>query len=289
MQSIFLGLQFLMWATVASGQIVVGHRGARAELPENTIPSFLAALQAGAEAIEMDLVVSADGKLIVSHEPWFSHKICVDRAGEAIVRRDEKTHNLHQLSAAEIAEYDCGCLGHPDFPRQEAVSLAKPTLAAVVAAVDSAVKSPYGPTFFLEIKSRAGWIPTWQPTLPEFARLLQQEIDALGLAERCVVMSFDRKFLRTMHELVPSLPYLLLTADPQSVDTHVRRLGFVPDYIAPFYRFCNRRKVRQAHDQGIKIAVWTVNEPTKMEKLAQMGVDAIITDDPARGRQILAE
>ena len=95
---------------------IEGHRGARGLAPENTIPSFLKALEYNVETLELDVVVNADGKLVVSHEPWFSHLISLDKNGKPIPEEKEKEHAIYKLKYSEIKLYDVGSIGNKNFP-----------------------------------------------------------------------------------------------------------------------------------------------------------------------------
>lgn len=92
--------------------LVHGHRGARAVLPENTLPAFEHAVAAGADVLELDLAVTRDDVLVVSHDPMVNHVICKGPQPDAVIRR---------LTLAELKEYDCGSLANPAFPRQKAL------------------------------------------------------------------------------------------------------------------------------------------------------------------------
>ncbi|HNP07845.1 MAG TPA: glycerophosphodiester phosphodiesterase family protein, partial [Cyclobacteriaceae bacterium] len=74
---------------------VQGHRGARGLMPENTIPAFITALDSGVTTVEMDLAITKDGQIIVSHEPWMSSAICLDSSGNAYTKKEEKDFNIY--------------------------------------------------------------------------------------------------------------------------------------------------------------------------------------------------
>jgi hypothetical protein len=103
-----------------------GHRGARGLLPENTLQGFEKALALGVTTLELDLAISRDGKVVVSHEPWFSSQICSRPDGTPVTEDEAQTLSLYALSYEEIARFDCGQRGHPSFPEQQPVAAAKP-------------------------------------------------------------------------------------------------------------------------------------------------------------------
>ena len=98
---------------------IQGHRGARGLEPENTIPAFILALDSGVTTLELDVVITKDKQVVVSHEPWISSSICLDTAGNAIPEKDEKKLNIYQMTYDQVAKYDCGSKGNDKFPQQE--------------------------------------------------------------------------------------------------------------------------------------------------------------------------
>src|SRR5687768_452968 len=99
--------------------VIHGHRGCRGLWPENTLRSFEAAVDLGAQAIELDLVVTRDMELLVSHDPFMHHQICAKPDGSAIEAREERDYNIFNMSTAEAQTYVCGTLAHPHFPEQK--------------------------------------------------------------------------------------------------------------------------------------------------------------------------
>lgn len=265
--------------------LIQGHRGARAHLPENSIPGFKYAFSTGIQTVELDVVVNGEGQLVVSHDPWMEAKICLDSAGNEILGKDEKKYLLYHMTQEQIARFDCGCQGHPAFPTQKPTSVYKPLLSEVVAACISMDGSL--PRFNLEIKCRPGWEPEMQPDYKTFARIVQAEIVALQLRDRVTVQSFDRRILQAIYALDSTLSYGLLVADPRGVQKQIKGLGFTPDYFNPYRKLVGKAKVRKAHEMGMKVIVWTVNSEKDMLKMQEIGADGIITDDPALAIKVL--
>ena len=113
-----------------------GHRGCRGLYPENTIPAFLHAMDLGVNTLEMDLAVTGDGQLLVSHEPYMSAEMCLDRQGKEISDSAQYQYNIYQMSYAEIQQFDCGSKSHPRFPDQKKMVVNKPLLMDVIAYVN---------------------------------------------------------------------------------------------------------------------------------------------------------
>jgi glycerophosphoryl diester phosphodiesterase len=98
---------------------IQGHRGARGLRPENSIPAFIMALDSGVTTIELDIAVTKDKQIVVSHEPWMSAIICLDSAGSPITEKEEKKFNIYQMTYEQVQLFDCGSIGNSKFPHQE--------------------------------------------------------------------------------------------------------------------------------------------------------------------------
>jgi len=268
-----------------------GHRGARGLRPENTIPAFLKALEFPVTTLELDVVISRDSQVVVSHEPWMSHHICQTLEGKPVTREQEDSLLLFKLPYQVIQRYDCGGRGNEAFPEQEAVSVAKPTLEAVVEAVQAYCRSNDRelPDFNIEIKSKPEWDGVKTPEPAAFARLVLGEVRELGIADRSCIQSFDVRSLQAVHRQAPEITTALLVANPGGIDSNLEELGYVPEIYSPYYKLVSANVVDTVHDRGMRIIPWTVNEVEEMEALIEMGVDGIITDYPNRVEEVSVE
>jgi glycerophosphoryl diester phosphodiesterase len=257
-----------------------GHRGCRGLLPENTVAAFVHALEyPEVRTLELDLAVSSDGQLIVSHEPWFNADICRLPNGDSIRKKEEQQYLIYQLTAAEIRQFDCGSMGNPRFKNQQKQAAYKPTLREVVEAVR--VAAPNRDLWWnIEIKSEPAYDGTKTPPITEFVALVEREVRALGIAQRCNIQSFDVRPLQILHRTAPDLPLSLLVGNPRSVAHNLDQLGFTPQIYSPYYLTVSRKTVRRCHQKGMKIIPWTVNDVPAMRHLLHLGVDGIITDYP---------
>ena len=260
-----------------------GHRGARGLMPENSIPAFLKALEYPAiQTLELDLAVSKDLQLIVSHEPWLSPKICLSSSGDSLSRKIEERILIYQLSVSQIQEYDCGSLTPKEFPDQQNAAVVKPTLEEVVNAVRiyCAEKNRPFPNFNIEIKSQPDWDSIYTPAIEDFVNLVVKDLDCLDIRAVTNIQSFDVRPLRIIHEWDASIPLSYLIGEQKSLTEHIEDLGFTPRIISPHFKILDDPFIKQAKDAGIKIVPWTVNETEDMEYLISMGIDGIITDYP---------
>lgn len=270
---------------------VHGHRGCRGLLPENTIPAFLKAAELGCDWLEMDVVIAADGQVIVSHEPWMDHRICLTGEGDTIRADQERTFNIYRMTVDEVQDFDCGTLRHPDFPGQVNSLQPKPTLAQVVEAVETdAMMNGWGvQSFNIEIKSEPALYGLMQPRPEEFAQRVVQQVQELNISERTIIQSFDPAVLEAVHAIDAEIATALLVDNTEGVEANLRRLGFVPTYYSADLSLMDQATVHALRARGIEPLVWTVNEVADMERMRQLGVNGIITDHPERLIALLDE
>ena len=261
-----------------------GHRGARGLMPENTWPAFKKALDLGVETLELDVVITKDKQVVVSHEPWFSHEICLTPKGETISASEERSHRVYEMTYEEIRNYDCGSKPHSRFPEQEKMAVSKPLLSAVIDSAEAYARKTNRPLPFynIETKSSPSGDGIYHPGPDEFARLLMDVILEKGIAERTIVQSFDFRTLKIVHRTFPDIALAALVEKPGRADTYLEELGFTPDIYSPYYHLVNRELISFAKEKGMKVIPWTVNDKSDMKELIEMGVDGIITDYPDR-------
>lgn len=261
-----------------------GHRGARGLVPENTIPSFLKALELGVNTLELDVVVSQDGVIVVSHEPFLNPKICLNSQGDSIRLDEGEQYNLYQMTLAEIQKCDCGSLGNPDFPEQKAQKTHKPSLAEVVKAAEKFREKNDLAHFFynIETKSKPETDSIFHPKPEVFAKLLYQNLKEFDIIERVYVQSFDVRTLQEFRKIDETLRLVLLSENALTWKQDLQKLGFSPSVYSPNYRNLNREIVRVIQDKGIKVIPWTVNSIEDMRRIRKLGVDGLITDYPNR-------
>jgi glycerophosphoryl diester phosphodiesterase len=262
-----------------------GHRGARGLQPENTIPSFLKALEYGVDTIELDLAVSADGRLIVSHEPWMNSEICRDPAGN-VIEGDGRPFNLYRMTADSIATYDCGSWGHPRFPQQVPMAVHKPVLDEAIAAIEAeAERIGLKPLRYnIETKIQPGWEGEYTPQPDDFARLVHEVVVNSGIRGRAILQSFDERTLIAMKAIDPDMPLALLVENTAGLAANLARLPFKPDIYSPYHLFVHQGLRDSTREMGISLIPWTVNHTSDMRRLLDLGVDGIITDYPDSAR-----
>jgi glycerophosphoryl diester phosphodiesterase len=252
----------------ASRILVVGHRGARARWPENTLPAFEYAIEQGVDALEMDLAVTKDDVVVISHDPILGPPLCSGLLTGAVIRR---------LTLAEVRQWDCGAAPNPRFPAQQAIPGTRiPTLDETL---QLAARGSFH--YHLEIKSFPDQ-PEYAPPPEEFASLVLQKIRQYSLEKRVIVQSFDFRTLDAMRKLAPAVRLAALIENDPRDFAAIAAEAANAEIIAPDFRLVTPRKVDAAHQAGLRVIPWTANTPADWDALIQAKVDGIITDDPAQ-------
>ena len=283
-------LLLILFMVNASAQIylpkfdVQGHRGCRGLKPENSIPAFLTALDSGVTTLEMDLAITKDGRVVVSHEPWMSAAICRDPSGKNITAKTEKKFNIFQMTYAEIKQWDCGSKVNERFPEQEKLNTYKPLLSEVIIAAENHIKNrtKYEVDYNIEIKTEPGGDGKFHPKPAEFSDMVYNLLDQYISLDRVVIQSFDFRVLKYWHEKYPMIRLAALVDNLQTIDEHLADLGFSPSIYSPDYKLLNKDEVKHCHDLEMRVIPWTVNDEKEMVALKGMGVDGFITDYPDR-------
>jgi len=237
--------------------LIIGHRGASGEAPENTRASFLLAVEQGADIVEMDVHLSADGSLVVIHDPT------VDR-----------TTNGHGLVGALTLDHlkalDAGSWFSPRYSGEKI-----PTLEEVLGWVRGKVGVA------VEIK-RDG--PIHYPGIEARVVELLQRYDML---ESSAVISFDHKAVRRVKELRPEIAGGVLFAchpvAPSSLALDARA-----EAILPHWTNLSEELVAEAHSRGLAVSTWAVDGEEELRWVLSMGVDAVATNYPSRLASLIA-
>ncbi len=270
---------------------VHGHRGARGYLPENTIDSFLLAMDMGATAIEMDVVISADNKVVVSHEPWMHHAICTKPDGTFVSLEEEKSFNLFKMSYNQIAGFDCGKRGNVKFPQQKPLHAQKPLLDDVILAVENYTRvNKLNPVIYnIETKCAGSTEGIFHPAYDIFTQLVYDCCAKQNVIDRCIFQSFDERNLIYLKNIDQRIQLSLLSEKEINLEQAIQSMGFVPNYFSCLHTLLNIETVAQIKKLGMEILCWTVNNTEDIRRMKQLGVDGIISDYPDRVVTILDE
>lgn len=290
MKHLFIAL-FLALGTSLHAQTtfdIEGHRGCRGLYPENTITAFIEAIKIGVNTLEMDVVVSKDGQMVISHEPWLNPSICFTANGKTIEDSKEK-YNIYHLTYEEVKQFDCGINGNPKFPEQKKMSEHKPLLKDVIDAAEKYIaENKLKPIYYnIETKSTPDGDNKFHPAPDVFAQMLYDVLKEKNILQRSIIQSFDPRTLQVVHKIDATVKLALLIGDANSFEKNLEQLGFTPTIYSPLYLLVNKKLIKKCHAKGIQIIPWTVNEEKQMLQLKAMGVDGIITDYPNRAVKVL--
>jgi glycerophosphoryl diester phosphodiesterase len=260
---------------------IQGHRGCRGLMPENTIPAVRKALALGVKTLEMDIAISQDKQVLLSHDPFMNADFVYQPDGSPIPNAEEKTLRIFGMPYAEIRRYDVGSHGNPKFPRQQKLATYKPLLAEVIDSAEAYARLRHRPTpyYNIETKTTPAGDGTYHPAPDEFVRLLLAVVNTKGIQDRVIIQSFDPRTLEVVHHLQPTLRTALLVENQQSLEENLKRLSFRPTIYSPNYKLVNAELVQACHRQKLLIIPWTVNTTADAAQLAQP-LDGLITDYP---------
>ncbi|NML44925.1 glycerophosphodiester phosphodiesterase [Ramlibacter sp. G-1-2-2] len=283
-----------------------GHRGTRGLAPENTLPAFGRAMSIGVDTLELDVAMTADGVLVVSHDPFLNPIHTRDAAGQWL--EGKRGPLIRSLTLAQLQAYDVGRI-RPDtsyaktFPSQQPQDGARvPTLKQVFELARSRRALV---RFNIETKVYPDHPEDSDP--PEVVtKALLAAVREAGLQDRVTVQSFDWRTLQLAQKLEPAIPTAYLTVQTRNSDNtrdpawtaglKLEDYGSVPKMVkaaggaiwSPNSGALTEPLVREAQSLGLKVLPWTVNEPAEMDRLLAWGVDGIISDYPDRLREAMA-
>jgi len=258
---------------------IQGHRGCRGLLPENSLEAFEHAVDLGVHTLELDLAISKDHKVVVSHEPFMSRWYCLDPEGNNIPEEADMMHNLYQMNYEEIKRFDCGTKIHSKFPEQIKIKTFKPLLSEVIERIETKNSRI---RYNLEIKAKPRYDQLLTPDPETFTRLVLEVIEKQGVASRSNLQSFDLRILEQVKYQDPNMTVALLVDENEAIATKLSQLSYIPKIISPYYRLVTPIIVEKYQSRHFKIIPWTVNEDADLKRMIDYGVDGIITDYPNR-------
>jgi glycerophosphoryl diester phosphodiesterase len=292
---------------------IIGHRGAAGLAPENTLSAFKKACEIGPDAIELDVLLTGDGKIAVHHDYTLKPEITRTPDGEWLNRPGPL---ISELTLANLKTYDVGRLktgtrySHR-YPAQQPVDGERiPTLAEVI----SLIKSKCDPAtqLWIEIKTNPEK-PDLTPAPETVAAAVVQLLRMQNFTGRVRILSFDWRALAHIQKLTPEIPTVYLSLEGKSLNNiKTGRPGASPwmagldiddfsgslpqavkaaggRHWAPFYKHLTYDLLNEAHALGIQVYVWTPDKPSDMVRLIEMRVDGIITNRPDILRSIVSE
>jgi glycerophosphoryl diester phosphodiesterase len=260
------------------------HRGGRGLMPENTIPAMQNAIDLDVTTLEMDVVISKDKKVVVSHDTYFNADFSTAPDGKYLSKAEAAKHLLYSMDYDSIQKYDVGLKPHPSFPRQQKIAVHKPLLSDLIRASEAYTKEKGKGLMWYNIETKLdiGGDGIKHPAPQEFVDLLMQVIEKEGIGSRTVIQSFDIRTLQVVSKKYAAMKTSLLidNNEKRTLDKQLKELGFIPFVYSPHYGLVTPDLVKACHDKGMKIVPWTVNKKEDIERLKTIGVDGVITDYP---------
>jgi glycerophosphoryl diester phosphodiesterase len=258
------------------------HRGGRGLMPENTIASEENAINYDC-TMEMDLQMSRDGKIVVSHDAYFNSAFCLTPQGDTMSRAGGMSRLIYNMPYDSVARYDVGMKPYPALPRQKKTHAVKPLLSVLIDSVEAyGNRRHHVDHYNIEIKSNPKWDGIHYPSLGAYVDSAMAVIERKGIASRTMIQSFDVRALRMVHRKYPSMEisYLVDAKDKKDVQGYIDDLGFKPDVFSPEFSLVTADRVKAFHKSNILVIPWTPDKLEDMQRLKNMGVDGMITDYP---------
>jgi glycerophosphoryl diester phosphodiesterase len=258
------------------------HRGGRGLMPENTIEAMISALDMGVTTLEMDLGISKDGLVVVSHDSYLSSDFMLKPDGSLIRKDEEKSLLLYGMDYQLIKSFDAGTKPHPQFPQQKKFKTYRPLFTELIDSVELYIKAHHlkPVRYNVEIKSSPDGDGTAHPAPELFVKKVMEIVKAKGIAKRLIIQSFDLRPLQVLHKEYPKQHLSFLVANKNTYAENIKNLGFTPNAFSPYYLMVTKEMVDAAHQQNVTVIPWTVNTIADIKKMEGLGVDGIISDYP---------
>ena len=255
-------------------------------MPENTIEAMKNCLDMGVNTLEMDMVMTADGKIVVSHESYFHHRYSI-RPDGTYVQKDDPKEYIYKMTYDQVAKYDVGSRPTDTWPDKKCFPAVKPLAEDLITFVENYTKenglSPV--RYNIEIKSSQadGQSINWA-NYDKLADAIMRLLVKFHLDDRLVVQCFDA---RTLNYIQPKYPeinfsYLISNKTDLDFDGYMALLKFTPKWLSPHHSLVNEELIAKCREKGMKIVPWTVDKPEDIKRMIDLKVDAIISNYPDR-------
>ncbi|MGB7841441.1 MAG: glycerophosphodiester phosphodiesterase family protein [Salinimicrobium sp.] len=263
---------------------VQGHRGDRGSYPENTLPSFYSAVEKGVDVLELDVVISKDRKVVVSHEPFMFSRYMLDYNGDTIAKAEERNYNFFEMTYDSIRKFDAGSKGNKLFPQQQKMKSYKPLLSEMIDSVEKFIRKNNLDRirYNIELKSGKNLYGNYQPYPEEFVNLVMDVVKAKNIETHSNIQSFDVRVLNYLHRAYPQMKtgYLVSTT---GIQKNLDKLNFKPDSYNPYFGLVKSKEfVDSIKGMDMTLIPWTVNKHEDIQRMIDLKVDGLITDYPER-------
>ena len=313
MRSLYALLVAALLAGCSTAIDLQAHRGGRGLMPENTLPAFENALKIGVTTLELDTAITRDGVVVIGHDPLLNPDIARGPDGAWL---EKKGPSIHSLTYAQLQRYDIGRLKPGTnyakrYPEQQAID---GTRYARLSELFALVRRSGNRQVRFNIETKISPFERDETAGPEaYVDALLAVIHAEGMASRVTLQSFDWRTLKIAQQKAPSIPTVYLSAQQKFLDninagsregsawtaglnaqnyggSVARMVKAAGGTIwSPFFGDIDEAKVKDAQANGLKVVVWTVNEPKDIERMLDYGIDGVISDYQNRVREAMAK
>ncbi len=286
--------------------VIHGHRGARGLAPENTLAGFACACAIGVQGLELDVLISADEKIVVHHDARLNTDLCRDAAGNWVTGR---TPAIYTLTEDQIRTYDVGTIRpgsaqEARFPFQQGANQ-EPILLLSDLVIWWQSLGPYRPILNIELKSDPRY-PDQSPDPLDYARIVVGELKKWDLLGSVWLQAFDWRLLQAIQQLSDDVFTGYLSSERDHDATVSKEgespwlAGFDPCHFSsslpqaikaaggrfwgPAFADLSKARVQEAQTLGLSVHTWTLNEDEAFQKAIELGVDGITSDYPDRAR-----
>ena len=281
--SLTSALQLFSATQIKKLPIVHAHRGGAALYPENTIPAMLHAVEIGVPMLELDLHVTRDSQVVVSHDAYMNPIKALKPNGDDIPVDSARMYSIYSMTYDSLKRYDVGSRPNPAFPNRKNLKCSVPLVSDLIDSVEHYTQSkglcPVG--YNIEIKSWPDKDGIYSPDYRTFADLCMKVLLSKKLGDRLLLQCFDPRTLNYVHEKYPNVRLSYLVED-MTVDFEelMKRINFVPQVISPNHAMVDSAFMDKSRKLGMEVAPWTVDDKDEIMRLRTLGVDAIITNQP---------
>lgn len=290
--------------------LIYGHRGARGLAPENTLPGYRTALTIGVDYIDMDIGITKDGIIVVTHDfalnPDLTHNLEEQWIGDNQILIKDLTWK--ELQTYDVGQLKPGTKYNKDFPDQKAFPGTH--IPSLKQAIDYAKRQNNKIKFLIEIKTDPSH-PEWTFPPEQITKKVVTFLKKEGIDNRTELQAFDWRVLQAVQKIDPKIATAYLTekaSEKQMTNDDPKIAGLwtagyllknydnsIPKMISqlggkiwgPEYTQLNKGNVAEAHQHGLKVVPWTVDTKKAMEQMINLQVDGIITDRPDILRDVL--
>lgn len=262
--------------------LIQAHRGGAAIYPENTIPAMLHAVDLGVPVLEMDMHISKDSLVIVSHDAYLNPAKALTPEGDTIAAGD-KSHTLYSMPYDSIRRYDVGTRFNPAFPHKASIRCEVPLISQLIDTVENHVKEKaLAPVSYnIEIKSSREKDGVLTPDYRTFTDLCMKVLLSKNLGDRLLIQSFDTDGLNYLHEKYPDVRLAYLISDEgESLEELMAKINFTPQVFSPESSWVTAERAKQVHAMHMQLIPWTVDTKEEALRLKALHADEIITNRP---------